>query len=198
MSDETKRTTAEPPPGEQRPPISDKKRNALLRYMAVLFGVAFLLVLLSFLIQLRDSRETISDLHQSNTSALQNAVRLQEENQVLATANEELTAQVETYRSDLDDAREAQDRLSEEKAALEQQLAEAQQTDTDRQSAYDLLLQAQQTAAAGDLETLAAQLSELAPLETLLSEEAYAQYEILQGLLTAETGTEADSAAGNN
>ena len=198
MSDETKRTTAEPPPGEQRPPISDKKRNALLRYMAVLFGVAFLLVLLSFLIQMRDSRETISDLHQSNTSALQNAVRLQEENQVLATANEELTAQVEAYQSDLDDAREAQDRLSEEKAALEQQLAEAQQTDTDRQSAYDLLLQAQQTAAAGDLETLAAQLSELAPLETLLSEEAYAQYEILQGLLTAETGTEADSAAGNN
>ncbi len=198
MSDETKRTTAEPPSGEQRPPISDKKRNALLRYMAVLFGVAFLLVLLSFLIQMRDSRETISDLHQSNTSALQNAVRLQEENQVLATANEELTAQVEAYQSDLDDAREAQDRLSEEKAALEQQLAEAQQTDTDRQSAYDLLLQAQQTAAAGDLETLAAQLSELAPLETLLSEEAYAQYEILQGLLTAETGTEADSAAGNN
>ena len=198
MSDETKRTTAEPPSGEQRPPISDKKRNALLRYMAVLFGVAFLLVLLSFLIQMRDSRETISDLHQSNTSALQNAVRLQEENQVLATANEELTAQVEAYQSDLDDAREAQDRLSEEKAALEQQLAEAQQTDTDRQSAYDLLLQAQQTAAAGDLETLAAQLSELAPLEALLSEEAYAQYEILQGLLTAETGTEADSAAGNN
>lgn len=198
MSDETKRTTAEPPSGEQRPPISDKKRNALLRYMAVLFGVAFLLVLLSFLIQMRDSRETISDLHQSNTSALQNAVRLQEENQVLATANEELTARVEAYQSDLDDAREAQDRLSEEKAALEQQLAEAQQTDTDRQSAYDLLLQAQQTAAAGDLETLAAQLSELAPLETLLSEEAYAQYEILQGLLTAETGTEADSAAGNN
>ena len=198
MSDETKRTTAEPPSGEQRPPISDKKRNALLRYMAGLFGVAFLLVLLSFLIQMRDSRETISDLHQSNTSALQNAVRLQEENQVLATANEELTAQVEAYQSDLDDAREAQDRLSEEKAALEQQLAEAQQTDTDRQSAYDLLLQAQQTAAAGDLETLAAQLSELAPLETLLSEEAYAQYEILQGLLTAETGTEADSAAGNN
>lgn len=198
MSDETKRTTAEPSSGEQRPPISDKKRNALLRYMAVLFGVAFLLVLLSFLIQMRDSRETISDLHQSNTSALQNAVRLQEENQTLAAANEELTAQVETYRSDLDDAREAQDRLSEEKAALEQQLAEAQQTDTDRQSAYDLLLQAQQTAAAGDLETLAAQLSELAPLETLLSEEAYAQYEILQGLLTAETGTEADSAAGNN
>ena len=198
MSDETKRTMAEPSSGEQRPPISDKKRNALLRYMAVLFGVAFLLVLLSFLIQMRDSRETISDLHQSNTSALQNAVRLQEENQVLATANEELTAQVEAYQSDLDDAREAQDRLSEEKAALEQQLAEAQQTDTDRQSAYDLLLQAQQTAAAGDLETLAAQLSELAPLETLLSEEAYAQYEILQGLLTAETGTEADSAAGNN
>ena len=44
---------------EELSPLSDKKKNALVRYMAILFGVAFLLVLLSFLIQLRDSRETI-------------------------------------------------------------------------------------------------------------------------------------------
>ena len=49
-------------PEPHRAGLPDQKKNALLRYMAILFGVAFLLVLLSFLIQMRDSRETISDL----------------------------------------------------------------------------------------------------------------------------------------
>ena len=52
-------------PEPHRTGLPDQKKNALLRYMAILFGVAFLLVLLSFLIQMRDSRETISDLSES-------------------------------------------------------------------------------------------------------------------------------------
>ncbi len=88
-------------PAETAPPLSDQKKNALLRYMAILFGVAFLLVLLSFLIQLRDSRETISDLNQTNASALQNAGRLQDENQRLQRENGELRDNVESLRREL-------------------------------------------------------------------------------------------------
>ena len=58
---------------EELSQLSEKKKNALLRYMAVLFGVAFLLVLLSFLIQMRDSQQTISELNLSTTNALRNA-----------------------------------------------------------------------------------------------------------------------------
>ena len=103
------------PPAEEKTdkaPISDKKRTALLRYMAVLFGVAFLLVLLSFLIQIRDSRETISDLNKSNASALQNAVQLQEQNQTLSNAKKELETQLEEQSQEMED--------------LEEQLADAE------------------------------------------------------------------------
>ena len=80
-SQEQNETTVEQPAATEpvRAPISDEKRTALLRYMAILFGVAFLLVLLTFLIQLRDSKQTISELNKSNASALQNAGKLQDE-----------------------------------------------------------------------------------------------------------------------
>lgn len=53
--------------------ITPKKKQALLTYMTILFVVAFLLVLLSFFIQLRDSRATISELNESSMNALKNA-----------------------------------------------------------------------------------------------------------------------------
>lgn len=90
--------------------LSDKKKNALVRYMAILFGVAFLLVLMSFLIQLRDSRETISDLSQANNSALQNAGKLQDDNQRLNQENTALREQVEALEVQLQDAQAATER----------------------------------------------------------------------------------------
>jgi len=117
-------------PLEETPPLSERKKNALLRYMAILFGVAFLLVLLSFLIQLRDTRETISDLNQTNASALQNAGRLQDENQRLQKENGELRDNVEALRRELaqsqDDAARAEEAHREtlaEKEAMQQEMA---------------------------------------------------------------------------
>ena len=119
-------------------PISDKKRTALLRYMAVLFGVAFLLVLLSFLIQIRDSRETISDLNKSNASALQNAVQLQEQNQALTTAKEELTLQLEDTKEDLEDARQE----TEEAKAQQEEAETAFVAEESLRQSYELLFTA--------------------------------------------------------
>ena len=64
-------------------PLSDARKAALLRYMAILFAVAFLLVLLSLILQTHSSKSTISELRAASTSALDNAVKLQEENRAL-------------------------------------------------------------------------------------------------------------------
>lgn len=173
----------------QKATLTDKKRNALLRYMAMLFGVAFLLVLLSFLIQMRDSRQTISDLNQSNASALQNAGKLQEENQMLTAANAELQEQLDQAQAAMGDLQDLERQAADLEQALteaQEQLAAADQRSADTQAAYDLLMSAQAAADSGDTDALKDALSQLAPLETALSDAAKAQYHILQGSLTAE------------
>ena len=64
-------------------PLSDARKAALLRYMAILFAVAFLLVLLSLILQTHSSKSTISELSAASTSALDNAVKMQEQNRTL-------------------------------------------------------------------------------------------------------------------
>jgi len=133
MNDITPENTPEIPeePVQETAPLTEQKKNALLRYMAILFGVSFLLVLLSFLIQLRDSRETISNLSQSSASALQNAGKLQEDNEKLVQANKELESQLTTLQRDLETAKsekalmeENYKKLSKEKKAIQEELEE--------------------------------------------------------------------------
>ena len=167
-------------------PLSTGKRNALLRYMAILFGVAFLLVLLSFLIQMRDSRETISDLHQSNASALENAWQLQEENQALSAANADLQAQLEQVRGE---ARAAEAQSADAAAQLDErtrQLHQAQAAlDAAEQAAEDariagaLLANAQAAWDAGDRTALDEALAALEPLQDALSKTGQARYQKL-------------------
>ena len=80
--------------------VNQQKRTALLRYMTVLFAVAFALVLLSYLIQVFNSQSTISQLNATSASALQNAERLQD-------TNRELTEENKRLNDELDDAMEA-------------------------------------------------------------------------------------------
>ncbi len=165
-------TVAQPAPADpakDREPISDEKRTALLRYMAILFGVAFLLVLLTFMIQLRDSKQTISELNKSNASALQNAGKLQDENQALSAANATLEVQVEDLEAQVEDLEESKERLEKTQSQLEQELEDANQKVTDTQTAYVLLAQAKIAAAEEDSETLSTVLEQLNPLVELLT-----------------------------
>lgn len=102
----------------ESPALDEKRKTALLRYMGILFCVAFLLVLLSSLIQMRNSRLTISELNQASNNALQNAEALQTMNRDLIEQN---TA------------------LLEENANLEQQLRDTEQTLTQRKRQLDEL-----------------------------------------------------------
>ena len=160
-------TAAEP--AKDRAPISDEKRTALLRYMAILFGVAFLLVLLTFLIQLRDSKQTISELNKSNASALQNAGKLQDENQALTTAKLDLEDQVEELEAEVKDLTNTNAALEKTQKDLEKQLEETTQKVADTQTAYVLLAQAKTAAAEEDSETLSTVLEQLNPLVELLT-----------------------------
>ena len=81
---------AQEPPGEK--PTSPNRNRALMTYIAFLFGVAFVLVLLSFLIQQKDSRQTISELNQNANSALSRAEQLQDNNRELLEANQAAAA----------------------------------------------------------------------------------------------------------
>ena len=91
------------------------KRTALLRYMAVMFAAAFLLVLLSMIFQMRSHNTTISQLNQSSASALAKAEQLQEDNRQLqkdlSIARQYVAAAREEGERDVEDTKTAYDAL---------------------------------------------------------------------------------------
>ena len=122
-----------------------------MRYVAIMFAVAFVLVLISLLGQMRNSMSTISELNQSSNSALQKAEQLQKDNLELELDNQELSLEME--------------KLKESHAELEAQIADLQQqletaaSETDKtEHQYEALqqeldsLQKEKTLLAEDLE----------------------------------------------
>ena len=57
------------PEAEKPQMMTPKSRNALLRYMTILFAVAFLVVTVSLVISMRASQKTITALNQTSASA---------------------------------------------------------------------------------------------------------------------------------
>ena len=122
---------------EEKKPLSDAKKTALLRYMAVLFAAAFLFVLVSFIMQQSSTREQIGALNESNASALSRAEQLQTQNRDLQQEVERLKQQA-AEQEKLAAQAEA---LQEELEALERQT----QTELDRTAdAYNALITALQ------------------------------------------------------
>lgn len=149
---------------QQTPPVSDHKRTALLRYMTILFAVAFALVLLSYLIQVFSSRDTISQLNATSASALQNAERLQDTNRELTEENERLNDELNDARAAILEYQEsvAAGRVTAQAEGRESGIAAAQR-------AYDLLVKA---ALAQDEAEKTRLLKELEGQELYLSDEA--------------------------
>lgn len=153
-------------------PLSDKKRTAMLRYIAILFAVAFALVMLSYLIQARNNRTTIRELSATSVSALQNAEQLQQTNRDLTEENRRL-------RDELDNANDTVAEYHESVAAERQGAYQRGQDEARAEisAAYDLLLQAME---AKEPETLKKLLEELETRKGYLSEAALAQLEALK------------------
>lgn len=88
-------------------PLSDEKKSALMRYMAIMFAVAFVLVLVSFLIQNHSSNEQITQLSASANDLISRAENLQTQNRTLEDAkneleeeNEQLTERLDTLKNE--------------------------------------------------------------------------------------------------
>ena len=162
------------PQDKQPAPLSEARKTALLRYMAVLFAVAFLLVLLSLILQAHSSKATISELTQTSSSALSNVEQLQAQNrdlqdekQTLTQEKSELEAQVEDLQKQLDEKEE-----SAEKLKLELDLAHTKE-------AYEALLVAKNCEMHEGNVPFSKAMDTLADLEQYLGTEARAEYEKL-------------------
>ena len=148
--------------------LDDKKKNALLRYLGIMFAVAFLFVLLSLVGELRSNKAAITELNQSSTSAIAKAEQLQDTNRQLETDNAYLTGRIEELEKQLEELEDelalqtAENKLlQEENTQLDQQAVDARQETADLVSAYENLLEADSLRQAGeDNASILAQLKE--------------------------------------
>lgn len=122
---ESERSSSRRVSRETSSPTPEKnKRSSFFVYLAVLFGAAFLMLLLAYFVQQRNSETAYSDLQntmnlsreelmeeiqglEEEKAALEEeAARLQEERDSLAGEKSELERQLQNAQSDLDEARE--------------------------------------------------------------------------------------------
>lgn len=173
------------PPSQEPPvekPAPPNRNRALMTYIAFLFGVAFVLVLLSFLIQQKDSRQTISELNQNANSALSRAEQLQDNNRELLEANQALQDQVVQLQADLDETNKNYSELEETHASLQEshKALQAQCTQQEQQvRAYELLLSAQRALDQEDTEQFLTAMKDLKPLAEDLDAQGKALYQEL-------------------
>lgn len=99
------RETSKPDPS---PAQARNKRSAFYVYLAVLFGAAFLMLLLAYFVQRRNNETAQSDLRSSFSATRQELMEeiegLEEEKQKLLTEKEALQAQLSDAQANLDGA----------------------------------------------------------------------------------------------
>ena len=180
MNEETTNTTNAQ---SEKSGLDEKKKTALLRYLAIMFAVAFLLVLLSLLTQMRNSQSKISELNQSSTNALQNAELLQEENRQLEEEKEALQQQVDDLQAELDEKNKNNTELEEIQKDYEAQLEKAKGKQEQTTQAYEALLYVMEqsdSSAEGNV-TLSKALDNLKELKSYLGQKGLEEYEKLIG-----------------
>lgn len=186
ITEQTPDTAQQPAPPEDKrqQPLSDAKKNALLRYMTVLFAVAFLLVLASLILQKTSSQEQIGALNESNASAITRAEQLQTQNRDLQDEVASLKQELEDVQSQLDDQTDTLDALRDEYDALERE-ADAVQ------DAYSALITALQCKTHEGNVTYSKAMGAVERNKQYLSEDAKAAYE---ALLASDEKTEQSEA----
>ena len=190
MSEENRTPEEQQPPTEQpaaeKKPLSEKKKAALLRYMAILFAVAFVLVLLSLVLQMHNSQATISELNETKSNALTNAEQLQAQNRDLQQEKEDLQKQLDDLSQQLTDAQTENDTLKQENETAESEAADTLEREKQlmrerTQEAYDALI----TAAGCEIKegnvTFSKAMDTLSTLHIYLSDSAEATYRTLLG-----------------
>ena len=175
---------------EEKQGLSEKRKTALLRYMAVLFAVAFLLVAASLIMQMHDSRTTISELNATSSSALSNAEQLQEENRALQekvrtlqsekdALDSELAAQEQAAQQVQQEAEKTGDDAAQALRDAQQLLAEAKRAASRTQEVYEALLTAKSCEFKEGNVTYAKAMETLKEYKNYLTGQGLAEYEAL-------------------
>ena len=176
MDEEKKTTPAEQP--QPPAPLSDARKAALLRYMAILFAVAFLLVLLSLILQTHSSKSTISELRAASTSALQ------EQNRALQEETQERNDVLDAVQIKLDEETALNDQLlqatQDEQSDAKQELRDKEQELDHTRLAYEALLTAMNCDTHEGNVTFSRAMETVARYQECLSENALAEFEKLQ------------------
>ena len=129
-------------------PLDETRKAALLRYLGVMFVVAFVFVLISMMGELRDKQATIKELDSSSTSALTKVEQLQDDNRQLIADNayltgriEELEKQLDELEQDLADSKDLSSQQSKQIADLELDLMQTLQETAALQAELEALQQ---------------------------------------------------------
>lgn len=99
-----------PAPKEEKPVTEHERLKKVYTYVAVLFAVAFLLILWTFLMNQRSSEEMMHEIRSGN-DAMQNVL---EENELLESRNAELENAVAALEDERDTLTEENDALRED------------------------------------------------------------------------------------
>ena len=104
---------------DEKQPERTEKHRPVVFYLLILFIAAFLLLLMSYLMQQRANREAISNLQQTSNSAAESLQNLNDERDALKEENDALTAENGKLTDDLAQARrEAEEQESNTAARL--------------------------------------------------------------------------------
>ena len=159
-------------------PLSEKRKAALLRYMTILFSAAFVLVLISLILQMHSSEAKISELNAASTSALSNAEALQAENRSLQDEKIALEQENKELQAKLDAASQAE----EDAAAAENEMIKSLRTELDRtKEAYEALLEAKSCDTREGNVTFSRAMQTLERLKDYLGPTALEEYQTLGG-----------------
>lgn len=175
MSTTNQTPEQEVPVTPEKDTANQKNPNALLRYITILFAVAFLVVLLSLLISTQQSKDTITALNQTSASALENAEELQERNRALSDTNAALHEQIIELEQQVSQAEEATQQA-------QAQTEEAQTLQQDTVAAYELLFAAMDARQSGNSEAFAQVMPQLAEAKDLLTGKALTRCNELMSL----------------
>lgn len=166
--------------------LSEKRKTALLRYLAVLFVVAFLFVAISLALQMHNTQTTISELNKNNSSALANAEQLQEQNRQLQEESREQRETISAQQDTIEELEQQLDALNNSQAdtqtqtdALRQELTEAQNALLGAKRAYDALITALGCESREGNITYSRAIDTIEENKQYLSESALAVYEAL-------------------
>lgn len=103
---------AAPQPDKQENSAKPRRSAPVFIYLAILFAAAFLMLLLAYLVQQRNSENAIDDLRTSMTATREELMEqnrvLQEEKEALEDKNEELEAQIRELYGEIGELKEQQ------------------------------------------------------------------------------------------